>query len=60
MYGRNSCKHENCKDREVKLYISFWTKEWEIGNSPVDGKEQTFGKQILAGPPRNSGTQRGI
>lgn len=40
--------------------MSFWTKEGEVGNSQVDEKEQTFGKQILVGPPRNNATQRGI
>lgn len=30
----------------------------EVGNSQVDGKEQTSGKQILAGPLRISGEQR--
>lgn len=42
--------------RQNEVYMSFWTKEWEIGSSSVDGKEQTFGKQVLAGLPRNSGT----
>lgn len=30
----------------------------EAINSQGDEKKQTFGKQILAGPPRNNGTQR--
>lgn len=30
------------------------------GNSQVDEKEQTLGKQILAGPIRNNETQRKI
>lgn len=41
-----------------QVYMSFWTKG-EVGNLQVDRKELTFGKQILAGPPRNSETQKG-
>ena len=40
--------------------MSFWTKEEEAGDSEADKKERTVGKQILAGPPRNNGTQRVI
>lgn len=39
--------------RQNEGYMSFWTKEEVIGNSQVDKKEQTFGKQVLAGLPRN-------
>ena len=31
----------------------------KAGNSQADEKEQTRGERILAGPPRNNGTQRG-
>lgn len=30
----------------------------EIGNSQIEKKEQTFGEQILTGPPRDNGTHR--
>lgn len=30
----------------------------KVGNSQVDKKEQTCGKQILAGLPRNNGSQK--
>lgn len=30
----------------------------KVGNLQVDEKEQTRGKQISSGPPRNNGTQR--
>lgn len=39
--------------------MSFWTKEEEVSKSQVYEKEQTFCKQIFAGPPRNNGTQKG-
>lgn len=45
--------------RQNEGYMSFWTKEEVAGISQVDKKEQTFGKQVLAGLPRNMGW-RGI
>lgn len=31
-----------------------------VGNSQVDEREETFGKQILARPPINKGIQREV
>lgn len=48
--------------------MTFWTKEREVGvwnfrgkvgNSKVEEKEQTRGKQILSGPPRPMGHRGG-
>lgn len=30
--------------RQSEIYMSFLTKEGEVGNSLIDEKEQTFGK----------------
>lgn len=49
------------------LCVPVWTKEkgagvrdfkGKVGSSWVDMKQQACAKQILAGPPRNSGTQK--
>lgn len=47
----------------LKFICHFWTKEKRSGVSKgtqVNEKEQTSGKQILDGPPRNSKIQREI
>lgn len=49
--------------------MPFWTKEreagvWEFrgkaGNSQVDWKGQTFGKQVVAWPPDTMGHKAGV
>ena len=55
----NSQKRENPKMvKHNEIQKTFWTKEGEVGNLQADERQQTFGKQILAGPARNNGTQR--
>lgn len=40
--------------------MSFWTKEEELESSEVDEKEQTFGKQTIAGPLINKWDKRDL
>lgn len=67
VHARVPYKHET--RRRIGQLKCLWTKEreagvWDFkgraGNLQVDEKEQTRDKQILAGPPRNNGTQREV
>lgn len=46
-----------CHSGQRKRGAGAWDFRGEVDNLQVDGKEHMCGKQILAGPPRNSGTR---
>lgn len=45
-------------DEEKRSWV--WDFKGEAATLQIDEQEQTCSKQILTGPPRNSGTQRKV